>query len=658
MNLNRFIYPLFLLSLIISGFWFIGSALTGILLLIAVVMGCRSISTRNAWHSFTLSKLMVIYLVWLFIVALSSAVPHTVMLITAVLAGLPVMYLVASNTSTFAETWGKLRIALFLMGVSFSVWAIWQVVNHIGYGHAVGPLIDRNAFAALMNLLWFPAVYLFLSNKSNAYPWVQVFIGIGLFIISTAFFATASRGGIATWLLLLPFILWAGYKYTKSIKLISIIGFIAIFAFFSSAMLLDSSITDRTFQLAQDASTNARLLLWQSSIKMAFEHPFLGTGWGTFASYYPAHRSPLENSSSGLLAHNDYLQFATEGGIFALLLQVALLLGLLLQLKRSLVRATEAAGLESVALLLGVLALFIHASVSFIFYFAFMNILAGLYLARAAQLIDKPRTINIRIFEQIRPLIKHLIASFVVLLIATPLCLNLIALACLTGSQFGLKVINLMVPNVRAYSIANLISIIRPSEGISQLYILSVDEMFLADRPRLSQLGGAVEREFLMQSLQRFDSARAQMGNNPNLGVREVKLLMVHHVVYDSKATIGHAAYVRAHEILNENLKANPFHVNSMIMLARLQVAEGFQVEALSTLRYASTHVLGHLEQQLIKVEALRQLAAPKVIAELDDIENQLYLIGSVSAAGKPLIFPDNIGERLHVIADKIEQGQ
>ncbi len=663
MNPTHLIYLLFLIELILSGFWYIGSAVTAIFLLIAGVVGCRAVFARHAWQAYALSKLMLVYLAWLFIVALSSAVPQTSMMKLASLAGLPVMYLVASNTPTFAEIWHNLRIVFFLTGVGLAAWAIWQVINHVGYGHAVGPLIDRNLFAALINVLWFPVAFLFLTGKSTSYRWMPLLLGGGLFVMSTALFATASRGGIATWLLLLPILLWAGYRHTQSRRLVAMIPLIALLAYLCSVLLLDTSVADRSFQLAQDPSTNARLLLWQSTIQMVQAHPFSGTGWGSFVNYYPAYRSPLENSSAGFFAHNDYLQLAAEGGVPALLLQLGVLLGVLFQLKRSLKRAADAAGLESTALLLGVLALFIHAGVNFIFYVAFMNILAGLYLARAAQLTDTPCTISVSSFEQINLPVKRLLASFIILFIAAPFGLNLVAQS--LNSQSNIKLTNLLTPDVTAYKIAKFITVIQPQERIAQEIVLQTAELALLDSAFISSVGGDFQRELLNETLQRFASVRAQTANNPDVGVREAKILMAYHTTLDSyitdgKTTDGNAAYAKAHQVLSANLQADPYHTNSFITLARLQVAEGHRAAALYTLQQAKPHVLKHRDQQFIVIETLRQLAAPKVISELDDIEKQLRLYRPASETGKPLILParfnENIDARLNVIAGQIQQ--
>lgn len=649
MNKKSFFLSLFIIALILSGFWYIGSALTGLLLLAGLVITLDATLSRQYWQSYALTQLMGLYLIWVFIVDIHSLIPNPSLLTLSILVGLPLTYLIASNLKAFDKAWYHLRFLFFIGASILAVWGLWQVIDQIGYGWPVGPLVDRNAFAALMNLLWFPTAYLFLTHTSSRGK--AVLFGVGLFIINMALFATASRGGIATWLLLLPILLWAGWRYTQKKGWVVAIPLIAIAAYIVSMNLgADANIANRSFALSQDASTGTRLLLWQSAIQMTWTHPFTGTGWGTFAGIYPAFRSPLENTTAGVFAHNDYLQLAAEGGVIAPLLLLFILLGILWQLRRSVKLSNTSAGLESTTLLLGVLAIFIHAGVNFIFYFAFMNIIAGLYLARTAQLTETPRIVTLPSLTQISKPIKRIMAGFIILLVATPFVLHLIAQACLTGSQPGLKALHTVAPNISAYDIARLITAIRPQEGIAQEAMLQATEAGLADSNGISMTGGNFRLELLNEALDRFEQVRTQTANNPNIGVREIKILITHQA--DLPAGV---AYAKAHSIITANLKADPYHANSHIALARLQVAEGHRADAINTLQQATQHILSRRDHQLLDVETLRQLAAPKIIPELDTIEKKLRTVRSDSETGKPLIltpnFSKDIDARLQVIA-------
>ena len=65
-------------------------------------------------------------------------------------------------------------------------------------------------------------------------------------------------------------------------------------------------------------SVSARFDYWSASIKSARAHPFLGTGPGTFSITYQKLKRP--ESEMSRLAHNDYLQQASDSGLPGFLL--------------------------------------------------------------------------------------------------------------------------------------------------------------------------------------------------------------------------------------------------------------------------------------------------------------------------------------------------
>ena len=651
---NRTAHILLLSALILSSFWYIGSALTAVLLIVIVVMGTKETINIYTWKIYALTYLMLAYLTWLIIVDLSSTMPNPSMMTMAMLIGLPVIYLIESNLSSLAKIWQRLSIGFFILAIGLAIWGLWQVLTHASDSGPVGPLNDRNAFAALMNLLWFPSSYLLLNNSASRFR--SILFGIGMFIIGAALFATASRGGIASWLLLIPILIWASWRSGVSKSRIFAILLIMVFAYATSASFAtNNNVADRSFALNQDASTSARLALWSSSIQMATASPFTGTGWGTFVSIYPQFRSLSENTSAGTFAHNDYLQFASEGGIPALLILIALLLSIVWQLRKGIKLIKNPAGLESITLLLGTLAIFIHAALNFIVYYAFMNIIAALYLARSSQLIDSPRIVTLPALNQINRPIKYMLSGFITLIIATPFILHLIAQFSLTGSQPALKLINKITPNINAYDIAKIISSIRPEEGIAQQFMLKIEESSLADSEGISVPGVNFQRELMNETLERFDTIRSQTGNNPNIGVREAKILIQYHAALPSGV-----AYAKVGEVISANLKADPYHAESFIMKARLQATMGNKAGAISTLEWATTHILSQRDHQLLDLEILRLKAAPKIISELDVIDKQLHTVNTESETPELALWAENLSKhidiRLKTLSEQLDQ--
>lgn len=642
-------YPTFFLILVtcllFSTFSYVDYAVTGLLLVTLTLYVVYAEKRDGTVTSYTYSPLILVYLLWLLCVSFFSPVPYASSSNLVMLIGLPLIYLVATNYPHYSEAWGKLRYLFMLLGIALSIWGIWQVVNHIGNGYATGPLNDRNAFAATLNLLWFPIVYLFVTNTYLMTSRLAVFTSaLAVFVIGFGMFATTSRGGILTWALLVPILLWAAYKHTKSIKIISYVLVLILVGYVCSSYFLNNSIADRTFALTHDPSSHARLQLWQSTIDMALDHPLLGTGWGTFAYYYPAYRLPIEKSTAGFFAHNDYLQFAAEGGLVAMLLLIAIMVSVLWKVKENF-NQSENVRFESVALLLGVLALFVHAVVNFIFYFSFMSVVAGLYLARVSILTEYPRLHVLPKLSEIRGSVKKLIVSVGVFFLCIPYLVQLFAQLCLTGSNPGLRIVQALSPKTSAFQVANFISSVNPANGIAQEYILRTYEYYLIENSDV--LAADARKDMLSEALEDVDALRKQNANYANIGIREVKLIL---------AADDDSTYVRkAYQILNDNLKADPYDGASMMLLAKLHFKEGKREQSLATLNAAYNKVIKKRDQLLVVVEYLRQLAYPKIYSDLDDIEKQLQLIKINAETGRADIESTDIYEVLVTRLGKIQ---
>lgn len=592
---------------------------------------------------------MLVWLAWLSVVVWLSRAHNVSWLTSWVLAGLPISYLAWGIAPDSARIWRTLRTVLLFAGPVFALWGLGQVVTGYGNGQPVGPLVDKNAFAALMNLFWFTASVYFI-RKVHVGGRHLILQGLGMLLIAMTLFAAESRGATLTWLLLMPVVLWAGYKSTHNMRAAMLVLAIALAGYAGTATLLGLNVAHRTLNVEQDTSSNARLQLWKSAAEITRDHPFFGTGWGTFAASYPAYRDPEENTTAGLYAHNDYIQLASEGGMPALILLLGIFACLLLQLKRSLSMTQNPDALEATGLLLGVLALFIHAGVNFIFYFAFMNILTGVLAARAVQLINPAHHVDLRGWLRIGRGTKALVAGFIVLLLAGPLFLQLFAQLTLTGSQPGLALMQKVWPQANAYRVAKFVSAVRPSLGISQELMLQAGDEALKDSGGISMRGGNFQSELLNEALDRYELVRAQTANSPAYGVREASLLIRYRDLLEPGSALK-----RARDILDQNLSLDPFNADSMIELSRLDVAEGHAGEAQQYLAASMQRVLSRRDQQLLAVEMLRQRVAPRKIAELDLIEKQLRSVQSSSETGRNSVldasFSANVDRRLREIS-------
>lgn len=441
--------------------------------------------------------------------------------------------------------------------------------------------------------------------------------------------------------MLLPVLLWVVYKHTKSVKLILFIPAIAIAGYFTSALLLNANVVERSIALSQDPSTTSRFDMWSSAFSMIFSHPVVGTGWGTWSNFYPVYRAITETQSAGYFAHNDYLQFADEGGVIALLLLLFSLINLLMLLKKRLKSEITDSVLESTTLILGVLAIFMHAGINFIFYFSIMNVVAGLYLARAVQTTEIPRNIYLPQLNQIRVSIKNLVFCLILMYVAMPYLLHQLAVFSFYDGQPALKTINILWPRVTVQNIANVIVALRPQNNLAQDALLQTSEYYLNNAAELG-LDENHQRQIAKEAINRFDQYRTFNANNPNMGLREVDMLLRYKSLFDDDF-----AYTKSHQILTVNLQVNPHHVKSMIATSRLLVAENYRKKAIAFLQQSITQVLGRHDQQLLVVELLRQRAAPKSIPELNEIEKDLDLVISASEQAAYIKLPTSYYEEI-----------
>jgi putative inorganic carbon (HCO3(-)) transporter len=77
-----------------------------------------------------------------------------------------------------------------------------------------------------------------------------------------------------------------------------------------------------------DTSATMRLAMWQSTLSMIADKPFLGIGWGAYWMVYPHYDFFIHNPNIKILhAHNMYLNIAAEIGIPGFLAFMAVLCG-------------------------------------------------------------------------------------------------------------------------------------------------------------------------------------------------------------------------------------------------------------------------------------------------------------------------------------------
>jgi putative inorganic carbon (HCO3(-)) transporter len=146
-----------------------------------------------------------------------------------------------------------------------------------------------------------------------------------LFLVATALMFTFGRGawlGAATGIALTGALqwkrLWAGRR-TIAIVLLLVIGSVAIVQFSADSYTISGRIASI---FAIEGSTLTRVQMWESSLPLVAERPFLGAGPDTFKYVFGKYKPEgwVEHMADPLVdkAHNEFLQLAVTTGLAGL----------------------------------------------------------------------------------------------------------------------------------------------------------------------------------------------------------------------------------------------------------------------------------------------------------------------------------------------------
>jgi len=191
-----------------------------------------------------------------------------------------------------------------------------------GYG---GSLSDNNlvalALAIGIPLCWY-ARELFTEKH-----WKLLFLGLTFFLIP-AVIMTHSRGGALAMGVTLLFMTW--YSRRRVLTLV-VLGILTI----PGLYLVRDSFTARISTVSsyeEDLSAQVRLAQWKAAIRMSFDYPIMGVGFG--GGPYTQNVDRYIDIESTQYAHNNYLQTLADSGYPAFILLCILLFGQILYLRR------------------------------------------------------------------------------------------------------------------------------------------------------------------------------------------------------------------------------------------------------------------------------------------------------------------------------------
>lgn len=365
--------------------WLLG--LAGVLLVVFAVLAVGP-GIRESWRVPRSPAAAALVVFWAFLgISLAwSTVVFTSSLYYWWLSALPLTFF-ALILAPSPEAWT--RAALTGLGLGVLVLAGWALVQFFGfpeeYGfRAQGPLLNPNNLAGLLNLALVPLIAGYLGVQRER---ATVLLFGGSVLVFAGVTATQSRGALIGLAIGLAVLLVFG-RHTpgaRALRLASLGGAcLAVFVFMN--WWADDVLAQRLETLGSvgaQASFQTRLAIWEGTWSIVANHPWLGTGLGTFFLYYPRYRLAADDSSGGYYAHMDPLQLWSEIGVAGPLLFYLFLTAILVQTVRAVrtVPETSRLRLEVLGPFGGLLAVAVHTHITFHFYILPILIAAGAVLA-------------------------------------------------------------------------------------------------------------------------------------------------------------------------------------------------------------------------------------------------------------------------------------
>ena len=171
-----------------------------------------------------------------------------------------------------------------------------------------GSYVNHNHYAGLMELLLPLALVLALEPTLRREK--RLLLACTTVIMAASVFLSQSRGGMIAVIVELVFlgVIWIiRFSPRKSATV-----FVAFCI--ATALLLAWVAPPELGSRMTDTHDPARLLIHRDSIRMFLAHPFLGSGFGTFATVFPHYRVFYDGFFMDN-AHDDYLELLLETGL-------------------------------------------------------------------------------------------------------------------------------------------------------------------------------------------------------------------------------------------------------------------------------------------------------------------------------------------------------
>jgi putative inorganic carbon (HCO3(-)) transporter len=223
-------------------------------------------------------------------------------------------------TIAIVDSFKRLRYSLlaFIGAMGLGSLYTFREFQNSGFAPEYRPgyvVLDGNFFSAAA-LLAIPLAYYLM--KATIPRRERVFCLACLVVTVLAVIVIASRGaflGLCTCVL---------YMFIRTKHRASVVAFVLVLV--PLLIYSPSSPIQRiaTPGYGDQQSTRAHLMVWKAALTIVAKHPISGIGLANF--WATIQQQNLFGSGTGLMAHNTYLEYAAELGVFGLLLYLGILI--------------------------------------------------------------------------------------------------------------------------------------------------------------------------------------------------------------------------------------------------------------------------------------------------------------------------------------------